>query len=161
MQDKRIVPFLKTGTPVLDFWSRLPPGFHSRCGSLACVLYHLYDLRFTWCDTCQPLKGQHCISAFLIHLLPPANEVCEGYVFTGACLSTRGVYTPPPGRYIPLPLGRYTPQQIHPPRQVHLPGQVHPPPTVHAGIRSTAGRYASHWNAFLFFQALVELNFMP
>ena len=22
--------------------------------------------------------------------LPPANEVCEGYVFTGVCLSTRG-----------------------------------------------------------------------
>ena len=24
------------------------------------------------------------------HLLPPANEVCEGYVFTGVCLSTPG-----------------------------------------------------------------------
>ena len=24
----------------------------------------------------------------IIHLLPPANEVCEGYVFTGVCLST-------------------------------------------------------------------------
>ena len=23
-------------------------------------------------------------------LLPPANEVCEGYVFTGVCLSTQG-----------------------------------------------------------------------
>ena len=23
-------------------------------------------------------------------LLPPANEVCEGYVFTGVCLSTGG-----------------------------------------------------------------------
>ena len=34
------------------------------------------------------------------------------------------------------PLGRYTP------RQVHLL-------TVPAGIRSTGGRYASHWNAFL------------
>ena len=29
------------------------------------------------------------------------------------------------------------------------PGQVHPPATVHAGIRSTSGWYASHWNAFL------------
>ena len=27
--------------------------------------------------------------------LPPANEVCEGYVFTGVCLSTGGV--PGPG----------------------------------------------------------------
>ena len=24
-------------------------------------------------------------------LLPPANEVCEGYVFTGVCLSTGGI----------------------------------------------------------------------
>ena len=24
--------------------------------------------------------------------LPPANEVCEGYVFTGVCLSTGGVH---------------------------------------------------------------------
>ena len=36
-------------------------------------------------------------------LLPPANEVCEGYVFTGVCLSTGGVSAPlhagihPPG----------------------------------------------------------------
>ena len=25
-----------------------------------------------------------------VELLPPANEVCEGYVFTGVCLSKRG-----------------------------------------------------------------------
>ena len=35
-----------------------------------------------------------CIHKFavacLYQLLPPANEVCEGYVFTGVCLSTRG-----------------------------------------------------------------------
>ena len=28
--------------------------------------------------------------AFLLRLLPPTNEVCEGYVFTGVCLSTGG-----------------------------------------------------------------------
>ena len=28
---------------------------------------------------------------FLLPFLPPANEVCEGYVFTGVCLSTGGV----------------------------------------------------------------------
>ena len=27
-------------------------------------------------------------------LLPPANVVCEGYVFTGVCLSTGGMETP-------------------------------------------------------------------
>ena len=40
--------------------------------------------------------------------LPPANEVCEGYVLPGACLSTGGEY-----------LGRYTPRQEHPPWQAH------------------------------------------
>ena len=29
---------------------------------------------------------------YQIQLLPPANEVCEGYVFTGVCLSTGGVH---------------------------------------------------------------------
>ena len=30
--------------------------------------------------------------------LPPANEVCEGYVFTGVCLSTGGRAWLPGGR---------------------------------------------------------------
>ena len=30
-------------------------------------------------------------------LLPPANEVCEGYVFTGVCLSTGGGCVVAPG----------------------------------------------------------------
>ena len=47
----------------------------------------------------------------------------------------------------------YTPRQTpppsrHPQTDTH-PGQT-PPSTVHAGIQSTSGRYASHWNAFLF-----------
>ena len=55
--------------------------------------------------------------------------------------------TPHPGTrgrppWADTPLGR------HPPGQTP-PGQT-PPCTVHAGIRSTSGRYASHWNAFLF-----------
>ena len=65
-----------------------------------------------------------------------------------------GTYLPPLGRHTPwahtLPPGRYTPGQVHPtgrytPRAGTPPGQA-----VHAGIRSTSGRYASHWNAFLF-----------
>ena len=66
-------------------------------------------------------------------LLPPANIVCEGYVFTCVCLSTGGSTwavtpwactppgqvhpTPPLGRSTPwgrYPLGRYTPGQVHP-----------------------------------------------
>ena len=82
-----------------------------------------------------------------------------------------GRYTPrqvhPPGRYTPgqvhpplqqvHPLSRYTliPRQVHPPRHVHPTGRYTPhkkvhPTAMHAGIRSTSGRYASYWNAFLF-----------
>ena len=64
-------------------------------------------------------------------LLPPANEVCKGYVFTPDWHSVRrrgsayrgSACRPPP------PIGRY-------------------------GIRSTSGRYASYWNAFLFLLTL-------
>ena len=34
-------------------------------------------------------------------LLPPANEVCKGYVFTGVCLSTGGGGLCPEGRLCP------------------------------------------------------------
>ena len=60
--------------------------------------------------------------------LPPANEVCEGYVFTCVCHSVHsgggGVpgQVPYLGRYISL--GRYTPLgQVHPPGQSHPPGE--------------------------------------
>ena len=74
-----------------------------------------------------------------------SNEVCEGYVFTGVCLSTEWVcriacWDNPPGA--DTPLGRHRPGQT-PPWQT-------PPCTVHAGIQSTSGWYASNWNAFLF-----------
>ena len=32
----------------------------------------------------------HWVSSVVIVLLPPASEVCEGYDFTGVCLSTPG-----------------------------------------------------------------------
>ena len=58
--------------------------------------------------------------------LPPANKVCEGYVFTGVCLSTGGEY-----------LGKYTSRQVHPLGKVYpragtppgryLPGAGTPP----------------------------------
>ena len=37
--------------------------------------------RLAMCQLCMKLNWA---------LLPPANEVCEGYVFTGVCLSTPG-----------------------------------------------------------------------
>ena len=34
--------------------------------------------------------GYNKLSLYNEPFLPPANEVCEGYVFTGVCLSTGG-----------------------------------------------------------------------
>ena len=60
---------------------------------------------------------------------------------------------PPPSRYPPGQVhrpGQVHPLQVHPPAGTSPYNQVHPLCTVHAGIRSTSGRYASHWNAILF-----------
>ena len=117
---------------------------------------------------------------FLIFLLLPATKLgkvmflhVSVILFTGG--EYLGRYNPwagtAPWAGTP-PLGRCTPQrgtppgQVHHPRQVHPtqagtppagtspwqvpPRQVHPPATVHAGIWSTRGWHASHWNAFLF-----------
>ena len=64
---------------------------------------------------------------------------------------------PPPQQVHPLPPGRNTPQVGTQPPGKYTPRagtlcQVHPP-AMYAGIRSTSGRYASYWNAFLFIYA--------
>ena len=91
------------------------------------------------------------LSMRLWEFLPPANEVCEGYVFTPVCQSfcsqggSTWAGTPPgqvhppqagtPGRYTPLgscPPPSRSPLQVHP--RAGTPWQVHPPGAVHAGI---------------------------
>ena len=57
----------------------------------------------------RPTYTRLCVHGFGSYL-PPANEVCEGYVFTGVCLSTRvGVYAPLHAGINPL--GRHPPVQ--------------------------------------------------
>ena len=70
---------------------------------------------------------------------------------------------PPLGRYTLL--GRYTSQAGTPPWQVHPPGRYTPsqagtPPRSSAcwEIRTTSGRYASYWNAFLFLFKVIHRN---
>ena len=89
---------------------------------------------------------------------------------------TRQVQHPRPGRYTPLGTrqvppgpGRYTPpgDQVHPPDQAGTLSPwtrkvppLPPPEAADPGIRSTIGRYASYWNAFLFnFHAIFYENF--
>ena len=105
-------------------------------------------------------------------LLPPANEVCKFYVFTGVCLSTRGVCIRGgvlhPGGCL-HPGGRGSASRgksasrgegvLHPGggglhRGVHNQGGwATPPPVGYYETRSTRRQYASYWNAFLVFQA--------
>ena len=72
------------------------------------------------------------ISAILF--LPPANEVCEGYVFIYVCLSTGGSRSLSGGGY-PLWGGFLSRGSL----------SWRPPHT------ETSRGYASYWNAFLFF----------
>ena len=72
-----------------------------------------------------PLSGKSWISPR--PLLPPANEVCEGYVFTGVCPQGRGVcrecLPPPPWDQRQTPPGRNpgagTPPSRHPRQMVN------------------------------------------
>ena len=105
------------------------------------------------CRTTSILNGPNKF----IQLLPPANVVCEGYVFTPVCQSfcSQGGSTlagTPPDQYTPqtrynprpgTPPTRYTPQTRYNP-----PGQGTPPRTREIWV--TSGWYASYWNVFLF-----------
>ena len=70
------------------------------------------------------------------NLLAPANEVCEGYVFTGVCLSTGGG-SPSGGGLCPG-------EEV----SVRETPQTETPRTV------MSRRYASYWNAFLFLASI-------
>ena len=84
--------------------------------------------------------------------LPAATKLGQGNKFTGVCLSTGGGGGVPgqvpggvPGRFPPPPRPGTSPRTRYP------PGLGTPPRTRYTPwIRTTSGRYASYWNAFLF-----------
>ena len=95
-------------------------------------------------------------------LLPPANEVCEGYVFTRVCQSfcSRGgsasvhAGIPPPTADPPGTHPQHTPSSGTPPSgtpPTHTPPLAPPQCRACWEIRSMRGRYASYWNAILLF----------
>ena len=55
------------------------------------------------------------------------------------------------------PLGRYPTRQVQPPQAGTPPGRYTLLATVHAGTRSTSREYASHWNAFLLSDSLINI----
>ena len=90
--------------------------------------------------------------------LPPANEVCEGYVFTRVCHSVHEGWCLLPeggacsgGGCLLLPGGRRSsPREVPAPWGGRVPALVRggvfccmPPPDGYC-----CGRYASYWNAF-------------
>ena len=85
----------------------------------------------------------------IFQFLPPAKEVCEGYVFTPVCQSfcshggVPGQVPPsqapcPPGRYPPA---RYTPPARYPPARHPAPRQVPPKPGTHPSQVHPLGGY--------------------
>ena len=90
--------------------------------------------------------------------LPAATKLGQGNIFTGVCLSTGGSASVHAGIY---PRWEHPPGQTPPPWYQTRPGPDLPggdPPGTRpsreadSSIRSTSGRYASYWNAFLFMQ---------
>ena len=75
----------------------------------------------------------------------------QGNIFAPVCHSVQGGTCPgtPTPQQVQLP-GRYSPPAGTPPGR-YTPQAGTPPAAMHAGIRSTSGRYASYWNAFLLF----------
>ena len=88
-------------------------------------------------------------------LLPTATKLGQGNIFTSVCQE----FCPQGGRVSasvhagihPLPPSpqEQTPSGADPPGQTP-PGEQTPPREADCSIRSTSGRYASYWNAFLF-----------
>ena len=118
------------------------------------------------------------LNLYTATLLPAANEVCEGYVFTCVCQSfcSQGCVclsacwdtpqeetpeqTPPPSRHPPeadTPPGADTPQEQTPPRGRHLPGSRYPQEQAPSSAEH-AGRYVGWvsgglvWNVSLQYQ---------
>ena len=96
---------------------------------------------------------------------------CEGYVFTGVCLSTGGGgclsacwdITPPRSRHPPVadppppPRSRHPPEQTLPQEQTPPKADTPPEQTSPPRYGHCCGRYASYWNAFLFYCGLSNL----
>ena len=95
-------------------------------------------------------SNEACTGVFLLS----ANEVCEGYVFTGVCLSARGGGCPGPGRGVcPRGCQGPGPRGLSRPRPRGCPGPGPEggciPACTEAADGYCCGRYASYWNVFL------------
>ena len=105
--------------------------------SSAFILNYLLNILVCTLKSTHHYFGHHSAALMSFLSLPPANEVCEGYVFTGVCLSTGGCachmscppWQPrmPPGSHACPPAATHTP-----PAAMHAPRQPRTPPGSHA-----------------------------
>ena len=103
-------------------------------------------LDITWCS-CTPMR----LWLRDITLLPPTNEVCEGYVFTPVCQSfcSQGGLPQYMLGYTP-PRSRPPPEQTPPPPRSRYPLEADTPQSSACWeIWVTSGQYASYWSAYL------------
>ena len=107
--------------------------------------HHLF-----FCACCGKDSSKYLLAfqnTYIFTLLPPATKLRQGNVFRTClsfCSQVWGCLPDPPGQ---TPLAD-TPRADNPPPADTPPADT-PPCPVHARMRSTSGRYASYWNAFL------------
>ena len=124
------------------------------------------DIEFTaWLCACVNYQAQ--LNSLIIQtwkIFTVRNSSCGKVMFSQTCVKNsvhgeggclpKGMlgYTHPPRADTPsrqTPLGQTPPSRWTPP--LSRPPGRHPPALWDARIRSTSGRYASYWNAFLFY----------
>ena len=108
------------------------------------------------------LKMSYILLTVQALFLPPANEVCDGYVFTDVCL-----FTGWGGRSWSLSVG-VTVRGGSPSRGVSVQGALCLeglyagrgvcPGETETSCTVTSGRYASYWNVFVFSHNILKTN---
>ena len=131
----------------------------SRFPSFTWIACYDQDIEFTsWLCACVNYKAQ--LNSLIIQTwkIFTANSSCGKVMFSqtcvknsvhgwgGVCPKDAGIHTPTQGRH---PLDRHPPPGGHP--RWADPHADTPPRTMGCRMRSTSDRYASYWNAFLFY----------
>ena len=109
-------------------WKQLLFGCHGTSKHPVGTSVNLYYIL----DIAKFRRWPYYVSQGKCQFLPPANEFCEGYVFTPVCQSFCPLFT-----------------VKSPPWEQTSPGSRHLLHSACWEIRATSGRYASYWNAYL------------
>ena len=154
---------------------------HFLCKSNRKLLWILLKVWLFWyaygsnanMSTLKWLYGNSTMHSHFHWLLPASAKLGQGNIFTSVCQEfctqggpasmhaemqppgpdppgSRPPWSRPPREQTPPPPGADNPPGADTPQNRHPPGPE-TPPGADTSIRSTSGRYASYWNAFLLF----------